>query len=115
MQRRPARGLPPRARLDTTWLLSGRKIVPVDLDRSVFPEGNLQDFVDRLGIAQAIEGQNEQPLLDIEGHQPGRHVQTDQTCMHLLEAEQRREVYAIAGDEDVSVVDGTAHDRPIPA
>ena len=37
-----------------------RKIIPFHTDRAVFHKCNLQQFVDRLGIPEAIKGKSEQ-------------------------------------------------------
>jgi hypothetical protein len=51
--------------------LCGQKIVVLDMNRFVFVKCDLQQFVDRFAIAEAIEGESEQPLLNSEAHQTG--------------------------------------------
>ena len=100
---------------NTIELLGAWEIVSFDTDRPVLQERNLQQFVDRLAIPEAIKGESEHPLLDVEAHQPMRHVETHQPGVHLLALEQRYEIRRVVRDEHVSVVDGAAHDRPILA
>jgi hypothetical protein len=40
------------------------------------------NFVDRLGIAKAVKRENEQTLLDVQAHQPRRHIQAHQSGMY---------------------------------
>jgi hypothetical protein len=53
--------------------------------------------------------------LDIKRHQSWCHVQAHQPGVQVLTVEQRREIRCVVGDKHVTVVDGTAHDRPVLA
>jgi hypothetical protein len=65
--------------------------------------------------AEMIKGEGEQPPLDVETHQSRCHVQADQSGVHALSADQRREICSVVGDEHVAGIDSPAHDRPILA
>jgi hypothetical protein len=73
----------------------------------------IKQFVDRFNISDAIKGESEQPPLDVETHQSRRHIQADQSGVHALPTEERREIGRVVGYEHIAIVDSPAHDRPI--
>ncbi len=84
-------------------------------NRVILQKGDMEYFVDRLDIAEAVEGEREQFSLDCKTHQPGRHLKANQSRMPTLAADQRGEIERVVGYKNVAVVDRAAHDRPIPA
>lgn len=75
--------------------LPGRKVVALDVDDPVFVERNLQQFIDGLVVAEAVEREGEQPLVYVEAHQAGCHVDADKAGVHFLAPQQRSEVRRI--------------------
>jgi hypothetical protein len=80
-----------------------------------FVKRDLQQFIDRFAIAEAIEGESEQPLLNSEAHQTWSHVETNQSGMNLLTPRQRGEVRRVVGDKHVAIGDCATHNRPVVA
>lgn len=65
---------------------ASRKVIALDMNDPVFVERDLQQFVDRVAVAETIKGKSKKPLLHIQAHQARRHVDTYQTGVHLLDS-----------------------------
>jgi hypothetical protein len=48
--------------------LPGRKVIALDVDDPAFVERNLQQFIDGLVVAEAVEREGKQPLVYVEAH-----------------------------------------------
>jgi hypothetical protein len=126
LERKRGQRIRPGATLHGVWVVSdegrmgsrtkatgispaGWKIIALDMNDLVFVERDLQQFVDGLAVAEAIKGESKQPLLHIQAHQAGRHVDTHQ-AVHLLTPEQRPEIRRIVGNEHIAIGNRAAHD-----
>jgi hypothetical protein len=68
------------------------------VDDPVFIERNLLQFIDGLVVTEAVEREGKQPLVYVEAHQAGCHVDADKAGMHFLAPQERSELRRIVGD-----------------